>query len=104
MATQSIKRVIAGYKKALKETGFPKVKMYLFGSYARNEARPDSDIDLCLVSPAFQTDKRTYEKRAAIVAFHLDPRLEVVLAKPKQFRDDQLSPLYSHIRKEAIAV
>ena len=24
--------------------------VYLFGSYARGEARPDSDVDLCLVS------------------------------------------------------
>jgi predicted nucleotidyltransferase len=30
-------------------------KIYLFGSYARGEAKPDSDIDLCIESGKIRT-------------------------------------------------
>lgn len=104
MVKKSVRKVIGEYKKALKKEDFPNVKVYLFGSYARGDARPDSDIDVCLVSPVFKTDKRKYQLQAVMIAFHSDPRLEVVLADPGKFWRDKLSPLYSHIRKYAVVV
>ena len=103
MAPRSIKEVIKRFKKALDEAGFPKTKLYLFGSYARGDARPDSDIDICLVSPVFKTKKGKYEKEATVIAYHIDPRIQVLVTDPYKFRKDPLSPLYSRVRKEAIA-
>ena len=103
MVARSIAGVIRRYKKVLKDAGFPACRMYLFGSYAKNEARKDSDIDVCLVSAAFEKRKNSYRKRAALIAFEIDPRIEVVAATPQQFHRDKLSPLFSRIRNEAIA-
>ena len=32
-------------------------EVYLFGSHARGEARPDSDVDLCIVAEGLWIDK-----------------------------------------------
>lgn len=103
MAPQSVKSVIKRFKSALESAHFPDAKLYLFGSYARGDARPDSDIDICLVSRVFETQKEEYEKEAIVIAFGIDSRIQVVVTDPYKFRKDPLSPLYSRIRKEAIA-
>lgn len=103
MVSRTVKPVIKRFKKALNELGLPKTKLYLFGSYARGEARPDSDIDICLVSAAFKNKKTIYEKKIVLIAFRTDPRIQVIITYPEKFQKDKLSPLYSRIRKEAIA-
>src|SRR5258706_23661 len=37
----------------------PLTAVYLFGSHARGEARPDSDVDLCLVADGAQQQLKT---------------------------------------------
>lgn len=103
MASKSVRSVIQRFKSALEKSGFPKARVYLFGSYARGEARPDSDIDLCLVSPLFKYKKESYQREATFIAYQTDPRIQIVLADPKKFRKDPLSPLFSHIRHEVEA-
>ncbi|MFH1652795.1 MAG: nucleotidyltransferase domain-containing protein [Pseudomonadota bacterium] len=103
MVPKSIRSVLKKYKAALIEEGFPKFDMYLFGSYARGDERTDSDIDLCLVSDAFKSKKREYEKKAVFIAYHIDPRIQVVVTDPYKFKKDPLSPLFSRVRKECIA-
>lgn len=41
----AIRRCLIAFDKAI-----PLQAVYLFGSHARGDARPDSDVDLCLVS------------------------------------------------------
>lgn len=103
MAPKEIKRIIDRYKSSLAKAGLPRFKLYLFGSYARGEARRDSDIDVCLVSKSFARQKEKYRKLATIVAYEVDPRIQVVVSDPVHFKKDRLSPLFSRIRKEAIA-
>ncbi len=103
MVPKKIKAVIERFKRALKEAHFPSARIILFGSYARNEARTDSDIDLCLISSAFSSDPERFRKEATIIAYHVDPRIQVVVVDPKRLKSDQLSPLFSYIRKEGIA-
>jgi len=104
MASKEIKSVIKQFKSALAEEDFPPVRVMIYGSYARNEARRDSDIDLCLISKAFKPDeKEQYRKRAVFIAFRVDPRIQVVLAHPDDLKNT-LSPLFSQIRKEAVEI
>lgn len=100
---RKIRDVVCRFKAALAEAGFSRVRVFVFGSYARNEARPDSDIDICLVSSVFKGNTERYRKKAVFIAFKIDPRIQVVVAEPEKFKSDVLSPLFSSIRKEAIA-
>lgn len=99
----NIRSVINKFKKALQEEGFPECKVYLFGSYARGDSHRDSDVDICLVSPLFKRHKAKYGTMATIIAYHVDCRIQVVVTDPHKFLKDPLSPLFSRIRKEAIA-
>ena len=103
MAPKSVRGVIVRYKAALTAAGFPVFDVVLYGSYARREARPDSDIDLCLISEAFARGRLRYRRKAVQIAFETDPRIQVVLVDPRTLANDTLSPLWSAIRKEATA-
>jgi predicted nucleotidyltransferase len=48
-ALQSQRQTLARCLKAMDEV-MPLRAVYLFGSHARGEARPDSDVDLCIVA------------------------------------------------------
>ncbi|OGQ48382.1 MAG: hypothetical protein A3I09_01060 [Deltaproteobacteria bacterium RIFCSPLOWO2_02_FULL_47_10] len=103
MVPRKIRSVVQKFKAALRKAGFPPIRMFIYGSYARGENRPDSDIDICLVSTFFKTSKEKYRKKAVLIAFEIDPRIQVVLAKPKDIRSKGLSPLFSSIYSESIA-
>lgn len=51
---KAVTREVAHYVRTLKDDGLPITAVYLFGSYAKGTQRPDSDIDLFVVSPAFK--------------------------------------------------
>lgn len=103
MVPRKIRGVVRRFKEALVKAGFPRVRVFVFGSYARNEARPDSDIDICLVSGVFKGSTERYRKKAVFIAFKIDPRIQVVVTEPEKFKAGSLSPLFSSIQKEAIA-
>ncbi|PIR16557.1 MAG: hypothetical protein COV46_07825 [Deltaproteobacteria bacterium CG11_big_fil_rev_8_21_14_0_20_49_13] len=103
MAPTKIRKIVEKFKVGLRKAGFPPVRVYLFGSHARNEARRDSDIDICLVSREFKRHKERYRSEAVYIAFRTDPSIQLVLADPEEFKSNRLSPLFSRIRKEAIA-
>jgi predicted nucleotidyltransferase len=95
--------VIERYKAALAAAEFPAFEVVLYGSYARREARPDSDIDLCLISEAFARGRQRHRRRAVQIAYEIDPRIQVVLVDPRTLATNTLSPLWSAIRRESIA-
>ena len=50
---EEIGTLVDGFKKKLESMNVPISKMYLYGSYAKNNARADSDVDVCVISPMF---------------------------------------------------
>lgn len=52
-ATNQVNQIIESYFAILAQNGIPIQKAYLFGSQAKGTAHPDSDIDLIVVSSAF---------------------------------------------------
>ncbi len=66
----------------------PLQAVYLFGSHARGEARPDSDVDLCLVSEGAE---RQFEAAAACRRVARDirpkPAFTLVPITPERLRE-----------------
>ena len=72
----------------------PLRKVYLFGSHARGDARPDSDVDLCLVADGAERQLDASEKFSQAVwdvwprpAFTLIPIAPARLAEKRASRD-----------------
>lgn len=72
-----IKKTILDYIKELEANNFPIVQAFLFGSYARGTNDEWSDIDIALVSPAFEGsrfwDKQKIRKIKAKISFSISP-------------------------------
>lgn len=51
--TNRVAKIVKDYLIVLEKKGIPLQKAYLFGSQAKGKAGPYSDIDLIVVSPAF---------------------------------------------------
>ena len=94
---QKIKIAVKNYTEELKKDGLPIEKVILYGSYAKGKAKKWSDIDICIISPAFRKKdaleylwkmktKRDVEAMISPIGFH-----------PKDFIDE--SPLVWEIKK-----
>ena len=63
----------------------PLKAVYLFGSHARGEARPDSDVDLCLVAEGAERQIETAQRyRRAISEIRPKPSFTLVPIAPKR--------------------
>jgi predicted nucleotidyltransferase len=74
--TEALK-IVKKILKALKDSGIVISEGYLFGSYARNEAGKDSDIDLALISEEFCGIRFVDIKKIALLIQDVDDRVEV---------------------------
>jgi predicted nucleotidyltransferase len=52
---ESIIRIIQDYLQAIRQAGIQVSQAVLYGSWARGEARPESDIDLIVIAPNLTT-------------------------------------------------
>ena len=64
------------FKEALRARGVPFAKMFLFGSYAKKEPRPWSDLDIAVVSPVFGRDYTQESVLINRIADEIDPIIE----------------------------
>jgi len=82
---QEIKERIKAISKRLKKE-YKAEKVILFGSYARGEATPDSDIDLLIIAP---TKERFFERMATTLRIVRDLYRGLPLS-PIVLRPDEL--------------
>jgi predicted nucleotidyltransferase len=79
--------------------------IYLFGSYARGEARPDSDLDVLIVLDSVPSYGEELERTSELVAgISLDSGVSlsrVFVSESAWTR--QASPFLENVREEAIA-
>jgi predicted nucleotidyltransferase len=80
-----VQRIIAQYLSALRDNGFQIQDAILFGSYARGDATEWSDIDLALVSEAFDGVRFTDRNKIRKVTIAVSSDLEVLPFNPKDF-------------------
>ena len=82
------------------------IQLVLFGSQARNEANPDSDIDVMVVvrGPVNPNEEiRRISTFKSELCLKYDVALSCVYVSEDQFRQDE-SPLLLNVRREGVPV
>ncbi len=64
------------YVSLVKKQGIPVNQAYLFGSYAKNKAKPYSDLDISIISPVFGKGWIDEGVKLSLIAGKLDERIE----------------------------
>jgi len=101
MAEAATVRAIQGYLSAIRSSGIDARRAILFGSYARGDARPDSDLDILVIAPEFDEpyDPRRIDLLWQLRA-HTDSRIEPIGVGERQWREDRSSPIIEIARRE----
>ena len=101
MADQSIVDIVRTYLKAANQAGIRASRGVLFGSWARGEARLDSDIDLVIIAPEFDghLNRELVSRLWELQAF-TDWRIEPIPCGERQWLEDDTSPMIEIARRE----
>lgn len=105
MVDEPIVRVVRRYLQALNEHGIPVRYGIVFGSWARKSARPTSDVDVLVVSPVFD-DQRRREDIALLwrVAARIDSRIEPIPVGEREFEKGEGGIIVEMARREGVRV
>ena len=104
MPHEKVVKLIRRFISNLHHSGISIDKAFLYGSYARNEANEDSDIDLMLVSSFFDTDDDEILSRPWSLDLREDHRIEPYSVGLKKFESGEFSPILDVIEKEGIEI
>jgi predicted nucleotidyltransferase len=86
-ALQAQRQAVAACLEAMNRV-LPLRAVYLFGSYARGEARPDSDVDLCLVAEGAEQQLEAARRfREAIWDVWPRPSLTLIPISPRRLAE-----------------
>ena len=104
MAQSEIIELLKKYCTLLNISGIRVEKAFLYGSYARGEAGPDSDIDVMLVSESFDNNDPEANIKAWSFTRKVDTRIEPYTVGLHQFLNDEVSPLLQMVKQDGIEV
>ena len=94
---QAIK-LVQSYKQAILPL-YKDAKVYLYGSYSKNAARKDSDIDVAVIVPHIIGDWFSVTPPLWTYARQVNSLIEPVLME-----EDEHSPLYDDVLRTGVAV
>jgi predicted nucleotidyltransferase len=95
MSKDKVKKIVERYAEKLKESKIPLSGIYLFGSFAKGEAREWSDIDVAIFSKRKETDQFIIE--AGRIRREVDLRIE-----PHIFSDKDLKTVSTPFVEEIL--
>ena len=100
--TDSIIEIIRRYIEELEKNQIHIAEAIIFGSYARGKAKPESDIDIALISNDFTGDR--FEDRRRIVPLRriIDSRIEPIPFRPEDFNNG--GPLAEEIKRTGVII
>lgn len=102
MDKKQIIKIIKKFVKALEQHGISVDHIILYGSYAKGKARPDSDIDVAVVSKNFGKDRVEEGMTLFRIAGEIDSRLEPVPISISAYEKDTWVPLIYEIREKGV--
>jgi predicted nucleotidyltransferase len=105
MVEPAIVETVQDYLVAVRRAGLQARRAVLFGSYARGENVPDSDIDILVIAPEFDAphDRRRVDLLWEIRA-QTDSRIEPIAVGERQWREDDASAIVEIARREGLEI
>ncbi|MDI7269100.1 MAG: nucleotidyltransferase domain-containing protein [Myxococcota bacterium] len=104
MPGPDIVAIVKAYLRLLGQAGVPARRAVIFGSHARGTARPDSDIDVLVVSPVFDVDRFGAESVLWRLTRKVDSRIEPVPVGEAEYAGEARSPLVYEARRTGFVV
>ena len=95
--------IVNEYVNLLKQKGVDVEKVILFGSYAKGTAKPESDIDVAIISSQFGKNNLKEMMFLRRIALKIDSHLEPLPFSPKDM-NDRYSTLAQEIIKHGIQI
>ena len=91
--------LVRRYKKVISPLFGEDLRVYMFGSYSKGYARPESDIDVAVVVPSIGDNWLEWSKKLWHNTRSVSTLIEPVLMSP-----EHPSPLYDDVMRTGIAV
>jgi predicted nucleotidyltransferase len=94
--------IVTKYIEELEKNRIHIIEAFIFGSHAKGKTKPESDIDVALISDAFTGDR--FQDRRKILPFRrkIDNRIEPIPFKPEDFNDG--GTLAEEIKRTGVSV
>jgi len=102
MAKREAIKTIKKFIKTLRQEGIPADRVILYGSYAKGKTRPDSHIDVAVISKNFGQDRVEEGMTLFRIAGKLDPRLEPIPISSDSYEKDTWVPIIYEIKEKGI--
>lgn len=97
-----VKKAVSKYITALNKKELSISEAFIYGSYAKGLARKGSDIDVCIVSKAYNPDDDQLRLLLWKTRRDIDARIEPVGYRPEDF--NETDPLVYEVKKYGIKV
>jgi predicted nucleotidyltransferase len=105
MVDKSIIEKVRQYLGLVRNAGVDVTSGVIYGSVARGEATEDSDIDLLVLAPEFDSGKADSRIRLLWrLRQYADSRIEPVAVGVREFEEDDASPLIGAARRDGFMV
>lgn len=104
MLQQDAINIVHQYVSNLNNAGIVIFKAYLFDIHSRNQANENSDIDVLLVSDAFDTEDDVVLSNPWSPKYRKDYRIEPVAMGRKQFQIDDNPIILEVVRNEGLEI
>ena len=104
MFKKEIIEIIRHFISDLKQRDIPIERAFLYGSYAKDLAKEESDIDVLLLSQLFDSDFDHVAGKIWVIAKKNHEMIEPYMVGSHRFKTDDVSPLLEIVRQEVIEI
>lgn len=104
MSQREVIDKVRQYCLLLNSSGITVEKAFLYGSWARGDGREESDIDVMIVSPVFDTHDELMKAKAWRMTENIDLKIEPYTVGLLRFETDNITPLLQIVKKEGIEI